>query len=84
MLDCRHVSIQSDMDLDPKSLIRILNCKTGRTTNRCSFVKYGISCTLDASEEQSVNQKREFSIEAWLSTQSLHFGTIEFSDQVED
>jgi len=73
MLDCRHVSILSDMDLAPESLLRIIhcNCKTGRTTNHCSFVKYGNPCTLD-------NQNREFSVEAWLSMQILHVGTIEF------
>jgi len=54
------------MDPTPESLPRIIhyNCKMERTTNRCSFVKYGIPCTLEADEEQSVNQNSEFSVEA--------------------
>ena len=47
MMDCQYAPILSDMDLTPESLIRInyCNCKAGCTTNRCSFVKYGLPCT---------------------------------------
>ena len=47
MMDCHYIPVLADMDLTPESLIRInhWNYKAGCTTNRCSFVKYGLLWT---------------------------------------
>jgi len=47
MMDCHYIPVLADMDLTPESLIRINHCnyKAGCTTNRCSFVKYGLLWT---------------------------------------